>query len=115
MASAGTTILAGSLLVFSQLDSLPTALLCLGVAGAAMATSGISTATSLQLAAPAHLRGQVMAVYSFVVLGMAPVGAFQAGFLAEHFGASVAILVSALVALIGALLLRPALWHTVED
>jgi MFS family permease len=115
LANAGSMALAVTLVVFSRLESLTPALLCIGVAGAAMATNGISTATSLQLAAPAHLRGQVMAVYSFVVLGLAPFGAFQAGWLAEHFGSPIAILVSGAVALGGTLLLRPALWHTVED
>lgn len=114
MANAGSMALAISLLLFSQLGSLTPALLCIALAGAAMATNGISTATSLQLAAPAHLRGQVMAVYSFVVLGLAPFGAFQAGWLAEHFGSPYAILVSGTVALGGTLLLRPALWHSVE-
>jgi MFS family permease len=114
MASAGSMALAISLLLFSQLGNITAALLCIAVAGAAMATNGISTATSLQLAAPAHLRGQVMAVYSFVVLGLAPFGAFQAGWLAEHFGSSFAILVSGTVALGGTLWLRPQLWHTVE-
>jgi hypothetical protein len=115
MASAGSLSLAASLLLFSQLNNLSAAMLCLGIAGAAMATNGISTATSLQLAAPAHLRGQVMAVYSFVVLGLAPFGAFQAGWLAEHFGSSFAILASAVVTLIGTLMLRNALWHSLED
>jgi MFS family permease len=114
MASTGSMILALALLLFSQLQSLTPGLFCLAVAGAAMATNGISTATSLQLAAPAHLRGQVMAVYSFVVLGLAPFGAFQAGWLAEHFGSPFAILASGAVALGGTLLLRPALWHPVE-
>jgi MFS family permease len=114
MANAGSMILALTLLLFSQITALTPALLCIGVAGAAMATNGISTATSLQLAAPAHLRGQVMAVYSFVVLGLAPFGAFQAGWLAEHFGSPYAILVSGTVALCGTLYLRRALWHSVE-
>ncbi len=114
MANAGSMALAIALLLFSRLGSLTPALLCIAVAGAAMATNGISTATSLQLAAPAHLRGQVMAVYSFVVLGLAPFGAFQAGWLAEHFGSPYAILASGAVALGGTLLLRPALWHSVE-
>ncbi len=30
-----------------------------------------------------------MAVYSFVVLGMAPLGAFEAGLIAEHLGVGV--------------------------
>ncbi len=114
MANTGSIVLAITLLVFSRLTALTPALFCIGVAGAAMAANGISTATSLQLAAPAHLRGQVMAVYSFVVLGLAPFGAFQAGWLAEHFGSPFAILVSGAVALAGTMLLRPALWHSVE-
>ena len=114
MANTGSMALAISLILFSQLASITPALLCIAVAGAAMATNGISTATSLQLAAPAHLRGQVMAVYSFVVLGLAPFGAFQAGWLAEHFGSSFAILASGAVAFGGTLLLRPALWNSVE-
>lgn len=114
MASAGSMVLALTLLVFSLLGNFTASLLCIAVAGAAMATNGISTATSLQLAAPAHLRGQVMAVYSFVVLGLAPFGAFQAGWLAEHFGSAFAILVSGTVALGGTLLLRPRLWNPVE-
>jgi MFS family permease len=40
----------------------------------------------LQLQAPDRLRGRVMGLYSFVVLGMAPFGAFQAGWVSEHFG-----------------------------
>lgn len=114
MANTGSMVLAITLLVFSRVTSLTPALFCIGIAGAAMATNGISTATSLQLAAPAHLRGQVMAVYSFVVLGLAPFGAFQAGWLAEHFGSPFAILASGAVALVGTMLLRRALWHTVE-
>lgn len=80
-----------------------------------MATNGISTATSLQLAAPANLRGQVMSVYSFVVLGLAPIGAFQAGLIAEHFGADGAILTNGFITLVGAIVLRRGLWSAVED
>jgi MFS family permease len=91
------------------------ALAVLACAGAAMASQGIVTATGLQLAAPAELRGRVMAVYSFVVLGLAPIGAFQAGWIAEHFGAPVSIAISGTICLIGTAILRNRLWNGKEE
>lgn len=55
-------------------------------AGCLMAVNGILANTMLQLEAPDRLRGRVMGFYSFVVLGMAPFGAFQAGWVSERFG-----------------------------
>jgi MFS family permease len=60
------------------------------VAGCLMAVNGILANTMLQLQAPDYLRGRVMGFYSFVVLGMTPFGAFQAGWVSEHFGARAA-------------------------
>ena len=56
-----------------------------------MALNGIAANTMLQLQAPDRLRGRVMGFYSFVVLGMAPLGSLQAGWLAERFGVRVAV------------------------
>jgi len=114
MASIGAVLLAFATIVLSALTGLTAAMFCLAVAGAAMATTGISTATSLQLEATPEMRGRVMAVYSFVVLGLAPIGAFQAGYIAEHFGAPRAIAVSGVIALLGALALRRRLLDPVE-
>jgi MFS family permease len=60
------------------------------LAGSLMAINGILANTMLQLQAPDRLRGRVMGFYSFVVLGMAPLGAFQAGWVSEHYGARAA-------------------------
>lgn len=114
LASAGGVALGATVVVFSLVRGLTPGLACMAVAGAAMATTGISTATSLQLAATADLRGRVMAVYSFVVLGLAPLGAFQAGWIGEHWGTPVAVGASGAVALLGALALRRRLWQPVE-
>lgn len=115
LASMGALALAVGVVLFSRTTSFGPAVFCIGLIGAAMATTGISTATSLQLEAVPELRGQVMAVYSFVVLGLAPLGAFQAGWAAEHLGSGMAILLSGGIALIGALWLRPRLWFTQEE
>jgi MFS family permease len=65
------------------------ALVLFTAAGSLMAMNGILSNTMLQLQAPDELRGRVMGFYSFVVLGMAPLGAFQAGWVSEHFGVRV--------------------------
>lgn len=115
LASAGGTILAALVIVLAMARDVTTGLIVLALAGASMATAGISTATSLQLAATPEVRGRVMAVYSFVVLGLAPIGALQAGWIAEHFGAARAVLASGIISLIGMLWLRRRLWNPVED
>jgi MFS family permease len=56
------------------------------VAGWTMAANGILGNTLLQIQAPDHLRGRVMGVYSFLVLGLAPIGSLQAGLVSEHLG-----------------------------
>ena len=61
------------------------------LAGSVMAFSGIAANNMLQTGAPDHLRGRVLGFYSFTVLGMAPFGSFQAGWVAEHFGVRASI------------------------
>ncbi|MEP7177077.1 MAG: MFS transporter [Gemmatimonadales bacterium] len=69
------------------------------VAGCLMALNGIASNTTLQLGAPDRLRGRVMGFYSFVVLGMAPFGSLQAGWVAEHYGVRTAVGAGGLVCL----------------
>src|SRR5689334_6962824 len=70
------------------------------LAGSLMALAGIAANTTLQTQAPDHLRGRVMGFYSFVVLGMAPFGSLQAGWVAEHFGVRTAIASGGVVCLL---------------
>jgi hypothetical protein len=60
------------------------------------------TNTVLQTSAPDHIRGQVVGLYSFIVIGLAPFGSLQAAWVAEHFGASSAVSVGGLVCLTAA-------------
>jgi MFS family permease len=46
-----------------------------------------STNTLIQSMTPDHLRGRVLAAYSMMLMGMAPIGALIAGVAAERFGA----------------------------
>jgi MFS family permease len=63
-----------------------TSLALFTIAGWTMAANGILGNTLLQIQAPDHLRGRVMGVYSFLVLGLAPFGSLQAGLVSEHLG-----------------------------
>ncbi len=72
---------------------LAVALILLVAAGLSLALNAIMTNTLLQTEAPDHLRGQVMGFYSFIVVGMAPFGSFQAGWIAEHAGTPTALLI----------------------
>ncbi len=85
--------------------SYPLALAGLAIAGFGSVLAAISTNTLLQTEAPDHLRGRVMGFYSFVVLGLAPFGSLQAGWISEHFGVPVSFLVGGVVCALVALAL----------
>lgn len=53
--------------------------------------------TVVQTNVPDELRGRVNGVFAFLFIGMAPAGNLQAGIIADHFGAPVAILFGAIV------------------
>jgi MFS family permease len=106
--------LASLVIGLALVQNFAVAIALLACAGAAMACQGIVTATGLQLAATSDLRGRVMAVYSFVVLGLAPIGAFEAGWIAEHFGVAWSIGLNGAVCLIGTAFVRQSLWHGEE-
>ena len=50
--------------------------------------------TSLQLSAPDRLRGRVMSLYTLLSGGVFPLGAFEVGFVSEHWGVQRAFLVN---------------------
>ena len=85
--------------------SYPLALVGLAIIGFGSVLAAISINTLLQTEAPDHLRGRVLGFYSFVVLGLAPFGSLQAGWISEHFGVPVSFVVGALMCLLGALTL----------
>jgi len=99
----GAGIMLGSgLLLLGLMHHVALALAFAVVCGLSMALNAIMTNTLLQSDAPDHLRGQVMGFYSFIVVGMAPFGSLQAGWISEHAGATTAILLGGGVCLLAA-------------
>lgn len=97
----GSSMLFGIVLLAASLaPEFWSALFLFTMTGCVMALSGIAANTMLQSEAPDHLRGRIMGFYSFVVLGLAPFGSFQAGWIAEHFGIRIAFALGGLVCLL---------------
>jgi MFS family permease len=96
----GSFILFGVVLIAASLaPNFWAAVILFTVCGGVMALNGIAANTMLQTEAPDELRGRVMGFYSFMVLGLAPFGSLQAGWVAEHFGVRLAFSAGGLVCL----------------
>jgi MFS family permease len=63
-----------------------------------------STNTLLQVMVPNRLRGRVMALYSMMFVGMAPIGALLAGVMAARIGAPHTVAIGGFACLIGAII-----------
>jgi predicted MFS family arabinose efflux permease len=75
-------------------------------AGFSMMVQMASSNTLIQSMVPDELRGRVMAVYSMMFMGMAPLGALLAGALAGRLGAPLTVALGGAVCILGALVFR---------
>ena len=97
----GSSISFGALLAAGSLaPNFWSAIILYTVCGGTMALNGIAANTMLQTEAPDELRGRIMGFYSFMVLGLAPFGSLQAGWVAERFGVRVAFATGGLFCLV---------------
>jgi MFS family permease len=109
--TVGGTAFGLCVLAFALSRSFALSVGLLALTGCAMIVNNALTNTLLQTLVPDELRGRVMGFYSFVFVGMSPLGAFQAGVFAEHFGAPAAIGAGGLVC---ALAVGTAAWRVPE-
>lgn len=67
-----------------------------------------TTNSIIQFQAPDHLRGRIMSVYTFVFMGLTPIGSFLSGWAAEHWGAPATLGLGALIGLgiVGFMIIR---------
>jgi len=96
----------GFQLVLARQDSLRGVCVLLFVIGIFYVIWGSSALATLQLAAPAHLRGRAASLYLFAFMGGAPLGGLLAGWLTSRGGTRLAFAlggtVAVLVAAVGA-------------
>jgi MFS family permease len=106
--SAGLTLALGAARWF------PAAVCLLALLGFFQIIFMASCNTTLQDVAPAHLRGRVMSLYAFVFAGIAPVGSFLMGSLAQGFGVLTAYTVAGAAGL-AAVLALAWVWARSKD
>lgn len=94
----GRVMVAGSVLLFAVSAAVLSSTTVFAVALAALVPAGFAltaffsaTNTLVQSAVPDEVRGRVMGVYTFVFAAMMPLGALQAGALAEALGSRTTI------------------------
>ncbi len=97
----GSSVLFGVLLTAAAFaPGFWSALTLFTLTGCTVALNGIVANTMLQLEAPDQLRGRVIGFYSFTVLGMAPFGSLQAGWVSEQFGVRASMALGGVVCLL---------------
>jgi MFS family permease len=92
-----------SLFLFSFSKSFWLSAALLLPAGYTMMLQMACSNTLIQTMVPDDLRGRVMAVYSMMFMGMAPIGAFLGGALADRMGAPVTVAVGGVACILGAI------------
>jgi MFS family permease len=92
-----------SLILFSFSTSFWLSVALLLPAGYSMMLQMACSNTLIQTMVPDQLRGRVMALYSMMFMGMAPIGAFLGGALAHRVGAPITVAVGGVACILGAI------------
>lgn len=99
----GTLIFCVLLALFALSQIYSVSLVLIAMVGAAQITFATQANTTLQTVAPDHLRGRVMSVYMLFFAGSIPLGNLLVGWLSDLYGASIALLICAILSIIVAI------------
>jgi MFS family permease len=98
--SSSTVGFGASLIVFGLSHSFWLSAAVLVPVGFAMMIEMAASNTLIQAMVPDNLRGRVMAVYSMMFMGMAPIGALIAGSVAQRLGAQRTVMIGGAVCIV---------------
>lgn len=88
---SGSFMFTITLFLFTMTHVVELAYLLLFLAGTGLIVQFATINTAIQHLVEDAMRGRVMALYSVMFMGFAPIGSFEVGVLSEHFGTSFAI------------------------
>jgi MFS family permease len=89
--TAMSFIFPASIVAFALAKNLVAAVVLVAFLGFAMVQFVVRFTTFLQQEAGEAMRGRVLGLYNMLIMGLSPLGALQAGALAQRFGASAAL------------------------
>jgi MFS family permease len=90
-----------AMIVLARAPIMPVALVCLVCTGVLSVLFNATNNTLLQIEAREDIRGRVLSVYTFLMIGSTPVGGAFTGFVADTLDVRVALEVNATICLIG--------------
>jgi MFS family permease len=93
-----------ALIAFSQSRNFLLSVALLVPVGYGMMLETTSSNTLIQAMVPDELRGRVLAVYTMMFMGMAPLGSLLAGFLADRIGSPWTLSLGGIIAIIAAII-----------
>lgn len=101
----GGVLFSISLTLFSLTHNLLLAVILLFLSGVGMTAQNSTIQAVIQGHVDDNFRGRVASIQTLVLAGLHPVGSFQIGLIAEHFGSQVAIRLGAIIIFVCALVL----------
>jgi predicted MFS family arabinose efflux permease len=103
-------LFAGAMLVLAHAPNMPVALVMLVGTGILSVSFNATNNTLLQIEAREELRGRVLALYMFLMVGSTPLGSAVTGLVANTFDVRLALQINASICLFG-LLLTVLFWR----
>jgi MFS family permease len=112
------SVFGGGLLLFGASHWIWLSLPVLAVAGFGLMVQSAASNTFLQSVVGEAMRGRIMSLYTMAFVGTLPLGSLYAGWMAEHLGAQVTVMIGGAIALTAAAVFRrslPVLRQDVEE
>jgi MFS family permease len=106
----GSLAFSSLLTLFSLSGNFGLSLSLLAAVGFCVVATNATGNTIIQSSIPDHLRGRVMSVWALVLVGLAPIGSFLVGLLAEYASAMLTVRVGALICLAAAIVIVPQMF-----
>jgi MFS family permease len=92
-----TLVFALAVVVLALSKALVLSLASAALAGMCMSTLFVGGNTQVQTSVPEEVRGRVLGIYTFTLIGLAPFGSLIAGWAAQALGIKLALLITAVV------------------
>ena len=102
---AGACLLGSAIVIFGLSRWMVLSIVAQMLVGAGMINYMASTNTLIQLFVSDELRGRVMSLYTMSLMGLAPLGSLEVGFVGEHLSPEVAVVIAGAIAMVSAIYL----------
>jgi MFS family permease len=102
---AGACLMGSAIVIFGLSRWMVLSVVAQMLVGAGMINYMASTNTLIQLFVSDELRGRVMSLYTMSLMGLAPLGSLEVGYVGQHLSPELAVVMAGTVALASALYL----------